>query len=130
MDKKAKIEELNSKTLFHSRKNFGMFGNIQWSVEDIKDDTLIVRVSSSTTGWGEVQPDGRKLPPKEQIAENIKTSILRDLPDAKVEVNWAEWKPEHGKGFIMSVHGKTPDEAANEIWKLLNDDGGSESTKE
>ena len=119
MNKKEQIEELNSKTLFHSRKNFGMFGNIQWSVEDIKNDTLIVRVSSSTTGWGEVQPDGRKLPAKGQIAENIKKSILHDLPDAKVEVDWADWKPEHGKGFIMSVHGKMPEEAASEVWNKL-----------
>ena len=122
MTKEERIKELNSKILFHSRKNFGMFGNIQRSVEDIKDDTLIVRVSSSTTGWGGVQPDGRKLPSKEQIAENIKKSILHDLPDAKVKVNWEEWKPEHGKGFIMSVHGKTPEEAANEVWNKLHDE--------
>lgn len=123
MNKIEKIKELNSKTLFHSRKNFGMFGNIQWSIEDIKDDTLIVRVSSSTTGWGGAQPDGRKLPSKEQIAGNIKKSILHDLPDAKIEVNWEEWKPEHGKGFIMSVHGKTSEEAANEVWdKLYGED--------
>ena len=116
MNKKDQIKELNNKTLFHSRKNFGMFGNIQWSVENIVDGTFVVRVSSSTKGWGEIQPDGRKLSQKEQIVENIKKSILHDLPDAKVEVNWAEWKPEHGKGFIMSVHGKTPEEAANEVW--------------
>lgn len=120
MNKKERIKELNSKTLFHSRKNFGMFGDLQWIVEDIKDDTLIVRVSSSTTGWGGVQPDGRQLPTKKKIAENIKESILRDLPDAKVEVNWVKWKPEHGKGFIMSVHGKTAEEAADEVWNKLH----------
>jgi len=125
MNKQEQIKELNNKTLFHSRKNFGMFGNIQWSVEDIVDGTLIVRVSSSTKGWGEEQPNGHKFPPKEQIANNIKESILQDLPDAKVEVNWAEWKPEHGKGFIMSVHGKTPEEAANEVCSKLNEDEGS-----
>lgn len=129
MDKKEKIKELNSKTLFHSRKNFGMFGNIQWSVEDIQDGTLIVRVSSSTKDWGGVQPDGRKLPPKEQIAENIKKSILHDLPGAKVKVNWEEWKPEHGKGFIMSVHGKKPEEAAKAIWDKLHDETDVDKVK-
>jgi hypothetical protein len=119
MNKKEKIKELNNETLFHSRKNFGMFGNIQWSVEDIVDETLIVEVSSSTKGWGEKQPEGRKLPSKEQIVKNIEKSILDNLPEAKVEVNWIDWKPEHGKGFIKSVHGRSLEEATNKIWKFL-----------
>ena len=129
MNKQEQIKKLNSEILFHSRKNFGMFGNIQWDVEDIVDGTLIVRVSSSTKGWSEVQPNGRRLPSKEQIANNIKASVEREVLDMKVQVSWQEWMPEDGKGFIMSVHGKAPEEAANQIWKLLHGDEDQNKSK-
>lgn len=119
MNKEERIKELNNKTLFFYRKNFGMFENIQWSVEDIVDGTLIVKTSSSSKGWGEVQPDGQKLSSREQIIENIKESIQHALPGEKTDVKWVDWKPEHGKGFIMSVHGKTVKQAVNEIRKAF-----------
>ncbi len=94
MNKKDQIKKLNNETLFHSRKNFGMFGSIQWSVEDIQDETLIVSVSSSTKGWGETLPDGRRLPSKKQIVNNIKASIEHYVPDMKIQIDWQEARRE------------------------------------
>lgn len=129
MNKKEQINNLNRKVFLHSRKNFGMFGNIQWSVADIIEGTLIISVSSSTKGWGEEQSDGSRLPSKEQIANNIKTSVEHEVPNMKAQVNWQEWKPENGKGFVMSVYRKTPKEATNEIWKLLKNDEDQNNSK-
>ena len=118
MKKQKLIKKLNSETLFHSRKMFGMHGNIQWSVKDIINGVLIVRISSSNTDWGKMRADGSRVPSQEQIAENIKNSILHNVPEAKIQATWKEWKPKDGFGFVISSYGKTTEELVKEIMKI------------
>lgn len=122
MNKEERIKELNNKILFSSRKNFGMFGNIQWSVVDIVDKIVIVHVSSSTTGWGETLSDGRTLPTKEQIMNNIKSSIRAAEPRIHLRVEWKDWKKGDGIGGLVDTSGKSVEDITQEIAdKLFGD---------
>lgn len=116
--KQERIKELNSEILFNSRKMFGMHGNIQWRVIDIIDKTIIVSISSSTKGWGEIRPDGHIRPSKKQIACNIEKSIKNTLPNVEVKATWKEWRPEDGFGFMVSAHGMTAEELADKVMKI------------
>ena len=70
-------DTLNQEVLFHSRKMFGMFGNIQWHVTDIHNNTLYVQVSSPRTNIK-----------RNQISKNIIASIHSRLPKMEVEMKW------------------------------------------
>jgi hypothetical protein len=114
------IKKLNEEILFHSRKNFGMLGNIQWSVKNFIKDVLFVEVSSSNVNWGKKLPDGHTFPPKEKILDNIKKSILHFLPEAKIKIKWVKYDPNiHGRGVIISVRNKDINEATKEIYNKL-----------
>jgi hypothetical protein len=102
-------DTLNRETLFHSRKNFGMLSNIQWYVTEVSGKNLIVHVSSS-----------RKDLDTATIGVNIIKSIYGKLPDVKVDLHWIEWKPEHGKGVLISPNGKTNEEITKELLHKLN----------
>jgi|SRR3990167_365087 len=117
MNKKQELEYLNQKVLFQSRKNFGMLGNIQWSVRDIISKTLYVEVSSSTIDGGHFRS---RRTVKAQISKNIKESIRNNVPDMKVHIHWKKWKKEDGFGFLVSTYGKTQEDIANEIFKKIN----------
>ena len=106
MNKKERIDKLNGEKLHSSRKNFGMFGNIQWAVTDIVDEKLIVRVSSSRDDFGKTTKDGGKIPDKKQIADNIVKSIRDTIKEVAVDVIWEDWKPGHGYGFLISINDK------------------------
>ena len=118
MKKQKLIKKLNSEILFNSRKMFGMYGNIQWIVKDIVDEVYIVQISSSNTNWGEMRADGSCIPSKKQIASNIEDSIKRTLPTVEVKASWKKWKLEDGFGFMVSSHGKTPEELVSKIMKI------------
>lgn len=99
------IKKLNEEILFYSRKNFSMFGNIQWSVEDIVEDTIIVKISSSRKDFGKPREDGDRVPTK-KIAQNIKESIEKQVPHKKVLITWKKWNSEDGVGFLLSLNNK------------------------
>lgn len=126
MKKQKLIKKLNSETLFHSRKMYGMWGNIQWSVEDIVNTTLIIKISSSNTDWGEIQTDGSCIPSKEQIATNIENSVKENLPGTRVKAIWKEWKSKDGFGCVISGYGKTLEELASEMIEKMKDRGALE----
>jgi len=123
MKKQKLIKKLNSETLFYSRKMFGMHGNIQWSVKDVINGVLIIRISSSNTDCGKIRVDGSRVPSQEQIVENIKNSILHNVPEAKIQATWKEWKPKDGFGFVISSYGKTPEELASEMMEKMKGKG-------
>jgi hypothetical protein len=95
MIKEEQIKKLNEEILFESRKMYGMYGNIQWAVEDIIDNTLVVWISSPIKDL--------KKEDKQRIAENIKKSIRSRVPNMEVKVNWRKWKPSDGFGFLIDV---------------------------
>lgn len=106
---KLNKDTLNRETLFNSRKQFGMYGNIQWHVTEVLGDILRVQVSSERTDID-----------TGIVGMNIVKSIQRILPDARVGVHWITWKPEHGRGVIISSKGKTKDQITNEILTKLH----------
>lgn len=102
-------ENLNQEILFNSRKQFGMYGNIQWHVTEISGNILRVQASSSRTDIDTAT-----------IGLNIVKSIQEKLPDARVGVHWIPWKPEHGKGVIVLNNGRPKEEITREIMTKLN----------
>jgi len=102
-------DTLNRETLFSSRKQFGMFGNIQWHVTEVSGNILSVQASSSRTDID-----------TGIIGLNIVKSIQGILPDARVGVHWITWKPEHGKGVIIENNGRSKEEITKEIVAKLN----------
>lgn len=102
-------ENLNGDILFNSRKNFGMYRNIQWHVTEVSGDILRVQASSERTDI-----DTRI------IGLNIVKSIQGILPEVRVGVHWIEWKPEHGKGVLVLNKGRSKEEITKEIMDKLN----------
>lgn len=102
-------ENLNQEILFNSRKNFGMFGNIQWHVVEVSGDTLRIQASSQRTDID-----------TGIIGLNIVKSIQGILPDARAGVHWIDRKPEHRKGVIVLNNGRTKEEITKEIMTKLN----------
>jgi hypothetical protein len=102
-------DTLNRETLFNSRKNFGMFGNIQWHITEVSGNNLTVHVSSSRTDLD-----------ISAIGINIIKSIHGKLPDVKVDLHWIEWKPEHGKGVLVENNGRSKEEITKELLYKLN----------
>ncbi len=79
--KQKLIEKLNSETLFQPRKMSGMWGNIQWSVKDIIDGTLIIKISSSSIDWNDESA-------KNRIARNIEKTVRSRVEDVDVQASW------------------------------------------
>jgi hypothetical protein len=103
-------DTLNREILFNSRKQFGMFGNIQWHVTKVTESYIEVQASSSRNDI-DVGITGM----------NIVKSIRVKLPNTKVAVNWIKWKLEHGKGVLVENKGRTKEEIIKEImYKLDN----------
>jgi hypothetical protein len=102
-------DTLNRETLFNSRKQFGMFGNIQWHVTEVSGDMLRVQASSSRTDID-----------TGIIGLNIVKSIQGILPDARASVHWIPWIPEHGKGVMVENNGRTKEEITKDILDKLN----------
>ena len=106
---KLNKDTLNRETLFNSRKQFGMYGNIQWHITKVLGNTLRVQASSERTDID-----------TGIVGMNIVKSIQGVLPDARVGVHWVTWKPEHGRGVIVSNEGKTKDQITQELLTKLN----------
>ena len=88
-------EALNKEILFNSRKMYGMHGNIQWHVAQIVGDTICVEAKSSRSGLD-----------TDSIGNNITKSIKDKLPDAKVDIQWVDWKQGDSFGFLINVERK------------------------
>ncbi len=120
LPKKELIKELNNKILFNSRKIFGMYSNIQWCVEDIKDSIITIRISSSDIDFGILREDGSRRLTKDQVANNIKDNVYRYVDNVIVKAYWTEWKSEHGGGFLISTAGKTKEQIVEEVMRKVN----------
>lgn len=105
MDKAEQIKHLNSEVLFSSRKNFGMSGNVQFAVEDIKDNCLVIRACSNRNDIGELKSDGSKVPSQGDIMLNIEKSVRSAVGDKYegIEVYWDDWKEGDGYGFTAEL---------------------------
>jgi len=106
------VEKLNNETLFESRKNFGMYGNIQWWVESIENKTLKISISSSSDYTGR----------KNQISENIIKSVKSRLPEYTVETQWKDWEPGDGAGVLINTKNKNSKQVYDEIRNALGID--------
>jgi len=107
------IEKLNSETLFFIRKQYGMYGNIQWAVTELDGKSIKIRVSSSTEF-----DDEKKLSIPGNIARNVKDV----LPDYDVSVEWQEWKSEHGSGGLVRVAGRSAEQVKEDLARVLDID--------
>ena len=106
---KLNKDTLNCETLFNSRKQFGMYGNIQWHVREVQGNHLMVQASSERTDID-----------TGIVGMNIVKSIQRVLPNTRTCVHWVTWKPEHGRGVIVPNEGKTKDQITQELLTKLN----------
>ena len=95
MNKEEQIKKLNDEILFQSRKMHGMYANIQWSVDDIIDNTLIISICSNRKDLNEEMKKG--------FAEVITKSVQSQIPDMKVKASWREWKPGDSYGFLIDI---------------------------
>lgn len=67
------IKKLNSEILFHTRKMYGMFGQINFSVISIDRENKIIETSFKIKQEDKYRSD--------QLKQNIAKSIKHDLPD-------------------------------------------------
>jgi len=118
------IKFLNDDFLFSSRKNFGMFGQIQWWVVDIDKEFLTIHIE---IGW---LPQSRGFQDEESIARHVCDSLrlliiseLLPCPQLKVKfrvypkgLNQKEFKE---KQFIFPFHFRNKEEAENSLNQRL-----------